>query len=191
MESSSPYRPPASDVQPPAVGGNDLSPVYSPSGRFGRLSYIAWLVIVSIAGQLIAFLLGGAEPIQFPVDSAGAPVPGVMPEISPFAMAVSLVAGLITLVLGIIFAIRRCHDIDVSGWWNLVLVIPLVNLFYGLFLTLKAGTEGPNRFGPDRVTPGWEKVVGIIGILLFALALVGILAAIVIPAYLGYMDAAG
>jgi hypothetical protein len=66
-------------------------------------------------------------------------------------------------VIAIIFAVRRCHDIDISGWWNLLIAVPLVNIAYGLFLVLKPGTEGANRFGPPRTMPGWEKVVGIIG----------------------------
>lgn len=49
MESPNPYRTPTADIHPPAEGGSDLTPPYSPAGRFGRLSYIAWLMIVSVA----------------------------------------------------------------------------------------------------------------------------------------------
>ncbi|MCG6860291.1 MAG: DUF805 domain-containing protein [Chromatiaceae bacterium] len=192
METTSPYRPPTSDIRPPTEGGNDLTPPYSPAGRFGRLSYIAWVTIISIAGQLITLIFGGGPPIHYSVDPGGAPVPGAMPEISPVALAVSIVVGLIMLVIGIIFAVRRCHDIEISGWWNLLIAIPVVNLLYMLFLIIKSGTDGPNRFGPARVTPGWEKVVGIIGIVLFVgLFVIGVIAAIAIPAYLGTTGAAG
>lgn len=181
MQSPNPYQPPTADIHPPTEDGYDLTPPYSPAGRFGRLSYIAWLLIVSVAGQLLTLIFGGGAPIELPIDPGGALAPGAMPEINPAAMAVSAVVGLIALVIGIIFAIRRCHDIEISGWWNLLIAIPFVNLLYMLFLMLKPGTDGPNRFGPARATPGWEKVVGIVGIALFAVALVGILTVIAIP----------
>lgn len=181
MESTNPYRAPISDVHPPVEDGQDLTPPYSPAGRFGRLSYIAWILVLSVASQLLTLILGGGAPIDLPVDSGSAPVPGAVPVVSGAALTISIVIGLISLVVGIIFAIRRCHDIDISGWWNLLIAIPFVNLFYGLFLTVKAGTQGANRFGPARETPGWEKVVGIIGIVLFGIALVGIIAVVLIP----------
>lgn len=192
MESPNPYRAPTADIHPPTEGGSDLTPPYSPAGRFGRLSYIAWLTIVSVVGQSIMLISGGRAPIELPVGAGGAPVPGAMPDISPVALVVAAVIGLVTLTIAIVFAIRRCHDIDISGWWNLLVAIPLVNLVYTLFLMFKRGTDGPNRFGPPRTTPGWERVVGIIGIVLFVGAVVvGIAAAIAVPAYFDYMERAG
>jgi uncharacterized membrane protein YhaH (DUF805 family) len=192
METPNPYRTPATDLGHLAGDGNDMSPPYSPSGRFGRLSYIAWLAIVSVIGQLINLILVGGPPIELPVDPSGAPVPGAIPDVNPIALSVSLVTGLVVMVLGIIFAIRRCHDADISGWWNLIFLIPLVNLIYLLFLMIKRGSDGPNRFGPERLTPGWEKVVGIAGILLFVgfFALL-IVAAIAMPAFMSDMGTAG
>jgi uncharacterized membrane protein YhaH (DUF805 family) len=44
--------------------------------------------------------------------------------------------------------VRRLHDIDRTGWWYLI----AFTLVGGLLLfvwTLKKGTAGRNRFGPD------------------------------------------
>lgn len=46
---------------------------------------------------------------------------------------------IITLIPTVTLAIRRMHDVDKSGWFILV---PL----YNLYLAVKPGTEGPNRF---------------------------------------------
>jgi len=167
----------------------DPTPFYSPSGRFGRLSYIAWATLISVVGQLIMvvamMLIGGGAAMSL---SEGMTDQAPMPEIGGAVLAVYLVVGLVALVLTIIFAVRRCHDMDISGWWNLLILVPIVNLIYGLFLVLKPGTAGPNRFGPARPTPVWEKVVGIIGVILIVVAVVGVIVAVVIPLITGMPD---
>ena len=45
--------------------------------------------------------------------------------------------------------IRRCHDLGKSGWWVLLLFVPLVNIIWALVLLFKKGTEGENDYGPD------------------------------------------
>ena len=44
---------------------------------------------------------------------------------------------------------RRLHDVNRSGWWQLIFVIPLLGLILWLYWMLKKGDEGENRFGPD------------------------------------------
>ncbi len=43
-------------------------------------------------------------------------------------------------------SIRRLHDIGKSGWYCLLLLIPLVSLIF-LYWACKASEQGPNRFG--------------------------------------------
>jgi len=46
--------------------------------------------------------------------------------------------------------VKRYHDRDKSGWWILILFIPLVGFIWFLIeLGCLPGTPGPNRFGPD------------------------------------------
>lgn len=51
-------------------------------------------------------------------------------------------------LLSIAFGIRRLHDLDKSGWWILLFVVPLANLILGIMLLIRPGTQGDNRFGP-------------------------------------------
>jgi uncharacterized membrane protein YhaH (DUF805 family) len=47
-------------------------------------------------------------------------------------------------------AAKRWHDRDRSGWWALVLVIPVIGLLWSLLANgLRRGTVGPNRYGRD------------------------------------------
>jgi uncharacterized membrane protein YhaH (DUF805 family) len=87
----------------------------------------------------------------------------------------------ISLIFTIIFFIRRLHDINMRGWWAFLFIIPIVNLAFGLFVLIKRGTEGPNSFGPTRTTPTWEKVFGIIALIIIVLYFVAIIASIAIP----------
>ena len=57
--------------------------------------------------------------------------------------------GLAVLVPGIAVGIRRLHDIDKSGWYLLVLLIPLAGFIWLLVLLCTEGTRGPNEYGPD------------------------------------------
>jgi len=186
MDPQNPYRTPNTDVSPQYGGGTDQTSPFSPSGRFGRLSFIAWGVIVGIISNLITFILGGSSMFVPRYDAGGMPVP---PDINPAIMIALVVVSLVFFVFYIIFSVRRCHDFDASGWWNLLLLVPLVNLIFMLFLWFKRGDEEANSYGPPRVTPAWEKVVGIIGILLIVVMLIGVVAAIAIPLFVGAMPA--
>jgi uncharacterized membrane protein YhaH (DUF805 family) len=84
------------------------------------------------------------------------------------------------MVVTIIFFIRRLHDIDLSGWWALLMLVPLVNFVFGLYALIKPGTAGVNRFGPPRETRGWEQVVGIIGVVLMVLSLVALVGLLIV-----------
>lgn len=56
---------------------------------------------------------------------------------------------LLVLIPSIAVSVRRLHDTDRSGWWLLLLFIPIVGwLVILLFLVFK-GSDGENRFGND------------------------------------------
>ncbi|NBX93305.1 MAG: DUF805 domain-containing protein [Proteobacteria bacterium] len=59
--------------------------------------------------------------------------------------AFSLGALVPTLALGA----RRLHDINKSGWWQALGIIPIFGPLFLLFLMLKEGTPGTNDYGPQ------------------------------------------
>jgi len=45
---------------------------------------------------------------------------------------------------------KRCHDRDRSGWFQLIVLIPIVGAIWLLIdLGFLRGTKGPNSYGPD------------------------------------------
>jgi uncharacterized membrane protein YhaH (DUF805 family) len=45
--------------------------------------------------------------------------------------------------------VRRFHDLDRSGWWYFLGLVPLVGGIIILIWFCSPGTVGPNRYGPD------------------------------------------
>ncbi|WP_347265748.1 DUF805 domain-containing protein [Paracoccus sp. (in: a-proteobacteria)] len=61
---------------------------------------------------------------------------------------------LAVLLPGLGVSVRRLHDIGRSGWWLLVILVPLVGWIVLLVWHCTRGEGGPNRFGPDPLTAG-------------------------------------
>lgn len=55
--------------------------------------------------------------------------------------------GLIALLPSIAVGARRLHDIDRTGWWQLLMFIPIFGIIVLILFWTKRGHEGPNRFG--------------------------------------------
>lgn len=73
----------------------------------------------------------------------------------------SMVAGMLSDVLRGLFSLvvllpsiavgaRRLHDIDRSGWWQLISLIPVIGWIVMIYWCVQPGCE-PNRFGPAPV----------------------------------------
>lgn len=135
--------------------------IFSVSGRIGRARYIAY--------GMGLYLL---------VAAVGA---GLAAVAGPFAV---FVTGAAYLVVAFMLTIQRCHDFNASGWLSLAVLVPLVNLIFWII----PGTEGRNRYGAP--TPPNGVLTLIVAWLLPALFILGIVAAITIPAYQSYVKRA-
>jgi len=64
----------------------------------------------------------------------------------------NLLTGLLALALllpNLGLAARRLHDIDRSGWWLLIGLIPIVGWILLIYWYVQPGTTGANQFGAD------------------------------------------
>ena len=148
----------------PAKADNPLSP----EGRFGRLSSIGWYGFV----HLIAFFATIALSLTMGIFNFH-----TLSMDNQFVNTLTGIAGLgfvAILVLYIYFliviSIRRLHDLNRSGWLTLLFLLPLVNIFMGLYLLLGAGTKGINTYGLPRETPVWEKILAWLMIIITVLS---------------------
>ncbi|MCK5726882.1 MAG: DUF805 domain-containing protein [Thiotrichaceae bacterium] len=163
MTDNNPYTAPKSNLSSQNRSKRDNSSPFQSKGRFSRYSFLAWNFIVNM---ILLLVVTAVITIFVSLKMIR----------KDFQMNDDLILGLFTMlallvffIFNIIFLIRRLHDIDLQGWWALLIFIPIVNIVFGLFVLIKKGTEESNRFAPIRTTPRWEKVVGIISLVLLVL----------------------
>ena len=65
--------------------------------------------------------------------------------------------GLAIIIPTIAVSVRRLHDIDRTGWWVLISLVPVIGTIVLLVFAVLDGTPGENRFGPNPKASG--KVV--------------------------------
>ncbi|MDM9619237.1 hypothetical protein A6U87_00770 [Rhizobium sp. AC44/96] len=53
-----------------------------------------------------------------------------------------------TLLPMLAVTVRRLHDVDRSGWWIFIGLIPLIGAIILLYWYISEGTPGANQFGP-------------------------------------------
>lgn len=74
----------------------------------------------------------------------------------------SSLVGLGLLLPGLAVTCRRLHDMDRSGWWQLITLVPLVGSLVLIVWCCQRGTPGPNRFGPPTgSTSGDSSLAGL------------------------------
>ncbi len=158
--------------------------IFSFKGRIGRLRYMAYgmgtyLVILAVMMPLMGgtMLLGGS------MELAGE---GGMSIAMIIGLAVFYIA---IIVLSVAFGKRRLNDLNRGGWWLLIFIVPLINLLMTVYILFFPGSTEANNYGPPPTANSLGvKILGSVFPLIF---LLGIVAAIAIPAYQGYISAAG
>ena len=113
-------------------------------GRINRAKF--WLgILVLMAIYLVAYaIIGVAFGGTFTYDVNG------MPEFNGAVWPVILILWVIGFYMSFAIYAKRWHDRDKSGWWTLIVLVPIIGSIWLLVeCGCLPGTEGPNRFGPD------------------------------------------
>lgn len=143
---------------------------FTTDGRIGRLRYLAWSMVLMLACLPLFGIAGG-------FFAASEILGGLL----------MVVVGIGVAVVGIMFGVQRLHDIGWSGWLLLVTLVPIVGGVFSLLMFIIPGSTAANRFGSPP--PPNSRAVKILALLWVAIIVLGIVAAIAIPAYMGYSNA--
>jgi Na+/H+ antiporter NhaC len=71
----------------------------------------------------------------------------------------------------LVVMIRRLHDRNKSGWWILLCLIPIVQIFMAFYLLFARGCNRANRFGHPRPSAFIEKLLAWLMIITFVIGL--------------------
>ncbi len=104
------------------------------TGRARRAEFWWW----TLFNALVALVLTGAD-----IAISGIDGPDMLSKGANIALFLP------SLAVGV----RRLHDTDRSGWWQLLWFIPLIGWIVMIVFMCLRGTEGSNRFGPDPLGP--------------------------------------
>jgi uncharacterized membrane protein YhaH (DUF805 family) len=96
------------------------------NGRARRSEYWYWFLF-QILAQIVLSIVDAITGIGF----------------------LTIVFALATIVPGIAVSVRRMHDIDKSGWYLLIGLIPIVGAIILIIWFVKEGTPGQNQYGPS------------------------------------------
>lgn len=86
--------------------------------------YIVFQIFIAIGGAMESSLITGVFSVLF------------------------ILFNLAILLPNLAISVRRLHDIDRSGWWVLIGLIPFIGAVVLLIFDLLPGTPEENRFGP-------------------------------------------
>lgn len=107
------------------------------SGRARRSEYW-WFVLFNIILSIVVSVIANA--IKFP-----------------------LLATLVSLALllpGLAVSVRRLHDTGRTGWWLLIVLIPLVGAIILIVFAVQDSQAGQNKYGPNpKSAPGATAAV--------------------------------
>ncbi len=154
--------------------------VFSTRGRIGRLRYLAYNGGVN----LLAILAYFAMAVFAGVAAWSGKVEPTSGNVAFAVIVLPLALCAAVLAYAFIATRRRLNDLDQSGWLALLLLVPLLNLAFSLYIMLWPGTPGHNRYGPRPTPNSFIVVLCVLLPLLF-----GIIVGIAVHSYFGMAQA--
>jgi uncharacterized membrane protein YhaH (DUF805 family) len=112
---------------------------FTTEGRLGRLQYFINTLIIRFASIMAGTLL--FVPFVLTKDPSAIMLGAVL-------FGVFFIAGTVVCIMQ---AVRRLHDMEMSGSMYLLCLVPLANIYLAIILLFKKGTEGANQYGEDPV----------------------------------------
>lgn len=176
ISEANPYSAPDADLEGEHSAATYKPKIISFQGRIGRMRYLAYSIGATFLLMLVMMPLIGMS--AFLGGAAGGEAG--MSMLGMLGMALYYIAA---ILISVMYAKRRLNDLNRSGWWFLLFIVPFVNLLLAIYLIFFPGTDGSNNFGP---APTANSIgVLILGWSMPVLFVLGIAAAILVPQFGG------
>lgn len=128
---------------------------FSTTGRIGRLRYLIYQLGVYILTTVFLLL---SIPFGFLIKGS--------PNIEIIIKLYLAICMIIMLVFSFIFMKRRLNDLNHSGWFSLLTIIPFINSLLWIYLLFFPGIQGENHYGiepaDNPTTLAWTAFILVI-----------------------------
>lgn len=126
-----------------------LNILFSPNCKINRARFLLGWFIGQVFPILIFAIFGTIEII----DAVKAGEPGYHPADLSTLKAISTIIIIPWFIIFpwsfIVLAIKRIHDMNLSGWLCLLRLIPFADIIIFFWLACAPGAKGANNYGPD------------------------------------------
>ena len=73
----------------------------------------------------------------------------MLARVGTFLAFMAIVSLILMTWVSVCASTKRLHDLGHSGWWNLIALIPIPNVIFGLYLIFARGQDQDNLYGPS------------------------------------------
>lgn len=165
---NNPYIAPSADMTIPESSAGTYEPrVFALTGRIGRLRYFAYGILWTMIA-MIPYFIALANFGILALNSGWVKYAWMAP----------------VYVASVILSSRRLTDLGHSRWFAALMLVPYVSIIPYLYMLFKQGDEEANAYGPPPCPN--TRGVAVAAWTLPVIMVVGIVAAVAIPAYQAY-----
>ena len=123
--------------------------IFSTEERLRRMDYMINVILLSIILSILLSVLFSMEQVFCYILESTKGKFYFSEASESFIFITFILIGSLILVAMAAQGVKRLHDINMDDWYFLFFLVPIVNLAFGLYLLLKDGTPGPNKYGED------------------------------------------
>ena len=109
------------------------------SGRIGRLEFLWFVLFELFVFWLVASIADNPNILNVYTTN-----------FIKYTLLLFLIFAIWVFIAGFMVMTRRWHDIGRSGWYNLLMCIPMFNTVVAVYLLVKPGNSGENQYGAIR-----------------------------------------
>ena len=138
--------------------------VFTIQGRLNRKPYIILSFALTVTLLFILMLFEQAKEKFIIMNESDFISKVSESDIDIILLVVLLIIALVVLIFigNVTLSIRRLHDLNLSGWWYMLILIltnlsnstilDLIALGFYIYLIFKRGTAGENKYGADPLS---------------------------------------
>jgi uncharacterized membrane protein YhaH (DUF805 family) len=124
----------------------DLRALTRFDGRISRSEWWLGIAIIAVASWILVVILSAV----FGVTALDLQDPAAVQQAMMRLVIPAAIIPVLTIYPTLALYTQRWHDRGKSGWWTLIVFIPLIGSLWAVIeLGFLRGTEGPNQYGPD------------------------------------------